>query len=75
MEFLKKLLKEDDEKMVGLCGFKKKTQRTKTIIPDFSAKNLVFYTNTKNNFLLLVWWKSTARFSTEMHLLLGKVSS
>jgi hypothetical protein len=52
MEFLKKLLKEDDEKMVGLCGFKKKTQRTKTIIPDFSAKNLVFYTNTKNNFLL-----------------------
>ena len=49
MEFLKKLLK-DDEKVVGLCSFKKKAQRT--IIPDFSAKNLVFYTNTKNNFLL-----------------------
>jgi len=52
MEFLKKILKEDDEKVVGLCSFKKKPQRTRTVIPDFSAKNLVFSTNTKNNFLL-----------------------
>ena len=52
MEFLKNLLKEDDEKIVGLCSFKKKPQRVRNVIPDFSTKNLVFVTNTKNNFLL-----------------------
>ena len=50
MEFIKNFFKEDDTKIVGLCSFKKK--HSKAIIPDFSTKNLVFITNTKNNILL-----------------------
>lgn len=51
MEFLKKLFKEE-EKIIGLCGFRKKEQKTFYFTPQFSAINLVYSTNTKNNFLL-----------------------
>lgn len=54
MEFLKSLFKEDETRAVGLCSFRKNPSKEviRTVIPDFSAKNLVFITNTKNNFLL-----------------------
>lgn len=51
MEFIKSLFK-DDEKAVGLCSFKKKEQKTYSFTPQFSAINLIYSTNTKNNFLL-----------------------
>ena len=52
MEFLKNLFK-DDEKIVGLCGFKKKeTTKIYSFAPQFNATKLIYSTNTKNNFLL-----------------------
>ncbi len=51
MEFLKNLFK-DDEKIVGLCSFRKKKQQIYTFNAQLSNINLVYKTNTKNNFLL-----------------------
>lgn len=51
MEFLKKLFKDDD-KVIGLCSFKKKAQKVYTFTPQFSTTKLIYSTNTKNNFLL-----------------------
>lgn len=54
MEFIKSLFKDDETKAIGLCSFRKNPQREtiQNIVPDFRTKNLVFITNTKNNFLL-----------------------
>lgn len=54
MEFIKSLFKEDDTHAIGLCSFRKNPPKEviRTVVPDFSTKNLVFVTNTKNNFLL-----------------------
>ena len=54
MEFLKSLFKEDESRAIGLCSFRKNPPKEviRTVVPDFSTKNLVFVTNTKNNFLL-----------------------
>lgn len=55
MEFIKNLFK-DDEKIIGLCGFK--NQKMPLSLPNhryenmFGKTNLVFKTNTKYNFLL-----------------------
>lgn len=51
MEFIKNLFKED-EKAIGLCSFKKKEQKIYSFTPQFNAINLIYSTNTKNNFLL-----------------------
>ena len=51
MELLKKLFKDDD-KVVGLCAFQKKKKRRNFSNFTFSGQKLVFYTNTRNNFLL-----------------------
>lgn len=52
MEFIKNLFK-DDEKIIGLCGFKKIAPQTFTFKPKYSNTFELFYcTNTKNNFLL-----------------------
>ena len=61
MEFFKKLFKDDDY-IVGLSGFKnecedlkisrKKSSQSYYNIFTPQKQNLVFYTNTKNNFLL-----------------------
>ncbi len=51
MEFIKNLFKDDD-KVIGLCSFKKKEQKIYSFTPQFSTINLVYGTNTKNNFLL-----------------------
>ncbi len=52
MKFLKKLF-NDDDKIIGLCGFKKKeTTKSFSYTPQFSATKLIYSTNTKNNFLL-----------------------
>lgn len=54
MEFIKNLLREDESKAIGLCSFRKNPPKEviQRIVPDFRTKNLVFITNTKNNFLL-----------------------
>lgn len=52
MELLKKFFK-DDEKVIGLCAFKKRPQKTYSFEPKFNAKKLYYCTNTKNNFFLL----------------------
>ncbi len=51
MEFLKNLFKDDD-KVIGLCSFNKKTQKVYTFAPQIKNTNLFYSTNTKNNFLL-----------------------
>ena len=51
MEFIKKLF-NDDDKVIGLCSFKKKTQKIYSFTPSQYNAKLVFNTNTKNNFLL-----------------------
>lgn len=51
MEFIKKLFKEDD-KVIGLCSFRKKTPKIHTYTTEFSSVKLFYATNTKNNFLL-----------------------
>ncbi len=51
MEFIKNLFK-DDEKVIGLCSFKEKKQKTYSFTPEYSAIELIYGTNTKNNFLL-----------------------
>ena len=51
MEFIKKLF-NDDEKIIGLCDFKKKACKPYSYMPTFNATKLVYSTNTKNNFLL-----------------------
>lgn len=51
MEFLKKLFKDDD-KVIGLCSFKKKTPKIYSFTPQFNTTKLFYSTNTKNNFLL-----------------------
>lgn len=52
MEFLKKFFK-DDEKVIGLCAFKKNNRQKPLYNYAFSVEKPVFYTNTKNNFFLL----------------------
>lgn len=52
MEFLKKLFNDDEEKIIGLCGFKKKAPKIYSFTPTFNATKLIYGTNTKNNFLL-----------------------
>lgn len=51
MEFLKKLF-NDDEKVIGLCSFKKKATKNYSFTPEFNATKLIYGTNTKINFLL-----------------------
>ena len=51
MEFLK-IFFCDDDKIVGLCSFKKKRPKTYSFTPTFNATKLVYGTNTKINFLL-----------------------
>ncbi len=51
MEFLKNLFK-DDEKVIGLCSFKKKRVKVYSFTPAVNQINLIYNTNTKNNFLL-----------------------
>lgn len=51
MDFIKKLFKDDD-KVIGLCSFKKKASKVYTFSPQFNAAKLIYNTNTKNNFLL-----------------------
>ena len=51
MEFLKNLFK-DDEKVIGLCSFKKKHQKVYSFAPQLKNTTLFYSTNTKNNFLL-----------------------
>lgn len=51
MDFIKKLFKDDD-KVIGLCSFKKKSAKVYSFTPQFSAVKLIYSTNTKNNFLL-----------------------
>lgn len=52
MEFIKNLFK-DDEKIIGLCGFRKTAPQTFTFKSKCSNTFELFYsTNTKNNFLL-----------------------
>lgn len=52
MELLKNFFK-DEEKIIGLCAFKKQPQKTYSYEPKFNATKLVYCTNTKNNFFLL----------------------
>jgi len=52
MELLKKLFKEE-EKVIGLCAFKKQPQKVYSYDPKFNATKLYYSTNTKNNFFLL----------------------
>ncbi len=53
MELLKKLFRDDD-KIVGLCAFRKKTEeKIYSFEPQFKATRLIYTTNTKNNFFLL----------------------
>ena len=51
MEFIRNFSR-DDEKVVGLCGFKDKMPKIHNITPDFTRRDIVYFTNTKNNFLL-----------------------
>lgn len=51
MDFIKNLFK-DDEKIIGLCGFKKKTTKIYSFSPKINTVELFYGTNTKNNFLL-----------------------
>lgn len=51
MDFIKNLFKED-EKIIGLCGFKKKTPKIYSFTPQINTVELFYSTNTKNNFLL-----------------------
>jgi hypothetical protein len=51
MEFIKNFFK-DDEKAVGLCSITKKEQKTYSFTPEYSVIDLIYSTNTKNNFLL-----------------------
>ena len=53
MELLKKLFRDDD-KIVGLCAFRKKTEeKIYSFDAQFKATRLIYTTNTKNNFFLL----------------------
>ena len=53
MDLLKKLFRDDD-KIVGLCAFRKKTEeKIYSFEPQFKATRLIYTTNTKNNFFLL----------------------
>lgn len=51
MEFIKNLFKDED-KAIGICSFKKNEQKIYTFTPQYSAIELIYSTNTKNNFLL-----------------------
>lgn len=52
MDFIKNLFKDED-KVIGLCSFKKHTQKIYSFSPKFNDNIELFYsTNTKNNFLL-----------------------
>lgn len=51
MEFIKSLFK-DDEKVIGLCSFKKKTTKVYSFTPNTNTVDLFYSTNIKNNFLL-----------------------
>lgn len=51
MNFLKSLFKEDDS-VIGLCSFRKKTPKQFTFTTQQSAVKLIYSTDFKNNFLL-----------------------
>ncbi len=51
MELLKRLFK-DEEKVIGLCAFKKKEQKKISFTPHFSATRLVYGTKYDKNFFV-----------------------
>ncbi len=51
MEFLKNLFK-DDEKVIGLCAFKKRERTIYSFTPAFSETNLIYKTNYSQNIFL-----------------------
>lgn len=51
MDFIKKLFK-DEEKIIGLCGFKKEEELS-VFIPKFTANKQIYNTNYNKNFFLL----------------------
>ena len=51
MELLKKLFK-DDEKVIGLCAFKKKQTKKISFTPQFTATRLVYGTKYNKNFFV-----------------------
>ena len=51
MEFIKNLFK-DDEKVIGLCSFRKKSTKIYSFCPNKNTVELFYSTNIKNNFLL-----------------------
>ncbi len=52
MEFLKNLFK-DDEKIIGLCAFKKRERTVYSFTPAFSSEtNLIYKTNYSQNIFL-----------------------
>lgn len=52
MEFLKNFFK-DEETVIGLSSFKKKTEETKFFTPKFDATKPIYCTNYEKNFFLL----------------------
>ncbi len=51
MELLKRLFRDDD-KVIGLCAFKKKEKKQLSFTPQFSATKLVYGTKYTNNFFV-----------------------
>ncbi|MBQ8168047.1 hypothetical protein IJZ97_01360 [bacterium] len=51
MEFIKKLFKDDD-KIIGLCGFKKE-EELRVYIPKLDPSKMIYSTNYNKNFFLL----------------------
>ncbi len=51
MELLKRLFRDDD-KVIGLCAFKKKERKQLSFTPQFSATKLVYGTKYNNNFFV-----------------------
>ncbi len=51
MDFIKKLF-NDDDKVIGLCSFKKKPLVIHSFNTEFGSDEILFGTNIRNNFLL-----------------------
>lgn len=51
MELFKKFFKDED-RIIGLCGFKK-VKQAEVFIPKFDATKSIYTPNYKNNFFLL----------------------
>lgn len=51
MEFIKKLFK-DEEKIIGLCAFKKEESK-RTYIPEFNPSKYIYNTNYPKNFFMM----------------------